>query len=395
MTGALDGLLVVDLSRILAGPYCTMTLGDLGARVIKIEEPGQGDDTRTWGPPFWHGTSTYFLAVNRNKESVTLDLKHADARAALWRLIERADVLVENFRPGTLERLGFGWDACRARNPRLVYASISGYGVTGPEATRPGYDLIAQGEGGVMSLTGEPDGTPMKAGVSQADVVAGLWALSGILAALVARGRTGEGQRVDASLLDGQLGLLAYHATNFWGAGEPPERLGNRHPNLTPYGTFPCADGWITIGAGNDTLFAKLCTALDAPELVARTEFATNPSRLAHRDALERELSARTRPLAAEEALARLRAAGVPGGRVRSVPEALAAAQTIAREMVVPLAHPSIPDFRVVGTPVKLSATPGRPRTAPPALGEHTERVLAELGHDAAAIARLRAAGAI
>jgi len=393
--GPLDGLLVVDLSRILAGPYCTMTLGDLGARIVKIEEPGQGDDTRTWGPPFWAGTSTYYLAVNRNKESVTLDLKHDAARAALWKLIARADVLVENFRPGTLERLGFGFDACRDRNPRLVYASISGYGVTGPEASRAGYDLIAQGEGGVMSLTGEPDGTPMKAGVSQADVVAGMWALSGILAALVARERTGRGQRVDASLLDGQLGLLTYLASNHWGTGEPPERLGNRHPNLTPYGTFPCADGWITIGAGNDALFAKLCAALDAPALAARPEFATNPSRLAHRDALEAALAARTRMLTADDALARLRAAGVPGGGVRTVPEALAAPQTLAREMVVELAHPSIPGFRVVGTPVKLSDTPGRPRTAPPALGEHTERVLAELGYDAEAVARLREAGAI
>ncbi len=393
--GPLDGLLVVDLSRILAGPSCTMTLGDLGARVIKIEEPSDGDDTRAWGPPFWHGEACYFLAVNRNKESVTLDLKHEGARAALWSLIERADVLVENFRPGTLERLGFGWEVCHARNPRLVYASISGYGVTGPEATRPGYDLIAQGEGGVMSLTGEPDGTPMKAGVSQADVVAGMWCLSGILAALYAREKTGRGQRVDASLLDGQLSLLAYHTANYWGTGEPPERLGNRHPNLTPYGTFPCLDAWITIGAGNDSLFAKLCKALGAPALAEWPAYATNASRLAHRAALEAELAAFTRARTADEMLAALRAAGVPAGRVRTVPEALAAPQTLAREMVVPLAHPTIPDFKTIGTPVKLSDTPGRPRSAPPALGEHTARVLAELGIDAAAQARLREEGAI
>ena len=393
--GALDGLLVVDLSRVLAGPYCTMTLGDLGARVIKIEEPGKGDDTRTWGPPFWGGVSCYFLSVNRNKESVTLDLKTEGGRAVLWRLIERADVLVENFRPGTLERLGFGWDACRAQNPRLVYASVSGYGVTGPEATRAGYDLIAQGEGGVMSLTGDPDGAPFKAGVSQADIVAGMWALSGILAALVARGKTGRGQRVDASLLDGQLGLLTYYTTNYWADGAPPERLGNRHPNLTPYGTFPCADAWITIGAGNDALFGKLCAALGLDALAARPEFATNPSRLVHRAELEAELGKRTRTLAADDALDRLRRAGVPAGRVRSVPEALAAPQTIARGMVVDLPHPAIPGYRTIGTPVKLSDTPGVPRSAPPALGEHTARVLGELGYDAAAVEGLRAAGAI
>jgi formyl-CoA transferase/CoA:oxalate CoA-transferase len=392
--GALDGLLVVDLSRILAGPYCTMTLGDLGARVVKIEEPGKGDDTRTWGPPFWGGISCYFLSVNRNKESVTLDLKNGAARDALWKLIERADILVENFRPGTLERLGFGWEACAARNPRLVYASVSGYGVTGPEASRAGYDLIAQGEGGVMSLTGEPDGTPMKAGVSQADIVAGMWTLSGILAALVARGTTGRGQRVDASLLDGQIGLLAYHTANYWAEGAPPERLGNRHPNLTPYGTFPCSDGWITIGAGNDALFGKLCAALGAPALAGDPDYATNPARLAHRAALEAALSELTRTRTAEETLAILGAAGVPAGRVRTVPEALAAPQTLAREMVVDLPHPTIPDFKVAGIPVKLSATPGRPRTAPPALGEHTDRVLAELGYDEAARARLRAEGA-
>jgi crotonobetainyl-CoA:carnitine CoA-transferase CaiB-like acyl-CoA transferase len=392
--GALDGLLVVDLSRILAGPYCTMTLGDLGARVIKIEQPGEGDDTRTWGPPFWGGISCYFLSVNRNKESVTLDLKHEAGRAVLWKLIERADILVENFRPGTLERLGFGWADCAARNPRLIYASVSGYGVTGPEASRAGYDLIAQGEGGVMSLTGEPDGTPMKAGVSQADIVAGMWTLSGILAALVARATTGKGQRVDASLLDGQIGLLAYYTANYWGEGAEPERLGNRHPNLTPYGTFPCSDAWITIGAGNDALFGKLCAALGTPELASHTDYATNPTRLAHRAALEEALARLTRPHTADVALELLRKAGVPAGRVRTVPEVLSAPQTLAREMVLDLPHPTIPDFKTIGIPVKLSATPGRPRTAPPSLGEHTDRVLGELGYDEAARARLRAEGA-
>ncbi len=393
--GALDGLLVVDLSRVLAGPYCTMTLGDFGARVIKVEEPGKGDDTRSWGPPFWHGESTYYLAINRNKESLTLDLKAPGGKEILWRLIARADILVENFRPGTLERLGFGYEACAMRNPRLIYASVSGYGQTGPEASRGGYDLIALGEGGVMSVTGRPEDPPMKAGVSQADIVAGLWALNGILAALVARAQTGRGQRVDASLLEGQIGLLAYYTTNYWATGEPPERLGNRHPNLTPYGTYRCRDAWITVGAGNDGLFAKLCAVLGDAGLAARPQFATNADRLTHRNTLEDALAPLFEALDADIALARLREAGVPAGRVRGVPEVLADPQVLAREMVVPLPHPRIPGYRTTGVPVKLSDTPGRPRTGPPLLGEHTERILGELGYSLDDAARLRAAGVI
>ncbi len=395
--GPLAGLLVVDLSRILAGPYCTMTLGDLGARVIKVEAPGTGDDTRQWGPPFWNGISTYYLAINRNKESVTLDLESAEGRAVLTKLVAGADVLVENFRPGTLDRWGFGYDACAALNPRLVYASLSGYGLDGPDRDRAGYDLIAQGEGGVMSVTGEAGSPPLKAGVSQADIVAGLWLMNGILAALYARERTGRGQRVDTSLLDGQIGLLAYHATNTWATGEAPARMGNRHPNLMPYGTFRCKDAWITIGAGNDTLFAALCRALGdtTGALSSDARFATGPARVRNRAALDAALDAALVALDADDALARLRAAGVPSGRVRTVPEALADPQVVARDMVVAMPHPAIPDFRVTGLPIKLSATPGAPRTAPPALGADTDAVLAEFGYDAPAIARLRATGAL
>ena len=395
--GPLDGLLVVDLSRILAGPYCTMTLGDLGARVIKVEQRGTGDDTRTWGPPFWKGISAYYLAINRNKESITLDLDRAEGRAILEALVARADVLVENFRPGRLERWGFGYDACAAKNPRLVYASVSGYGLEGPDRDRAGYDLIAQGEGGVMSVTGEADDPPLRAGVSHADIVAGLWLVNGILAALYARERTGRGQRVDTSLLDGQVGLLAYHATNTWATGLAPERLGNRHPNLVPYGAWHCRDAWITLGAGNDGLFRALCAALGGAMagLCEEARFATAHARVEHRAELDAALAHSLEGLDADDALARLRAAGVPSGRVRTVPEALADPQVALRDMVVPLDHDTIPDFRVTGTPVKLSATPARPRSAPPLLGADTERVLAELGHDAASIARLRAAGVV
>ncbi len=395
--GPLAGLLVLDLSRILAGPYCTMTLGDLGARVIKVEAPGTGDDTRGWGPPFWNGISTYYLALNRNKESVTLDFETPEGRAVLADLVARADVLVENFRPGRLEQWGFGYDACAAINPRLVYASVSGYGLAGPDRDRAGYDLIAQGEGGVMSVTGEEGDPPLKSGASQADIVAGLWLLNGILTALYARERTGRGQRVDTSLLDGQIGMLLYYATNTWATGEAPGRLGNRHPNLMPYGTFRCRDAWITVGAGNDALFAAVCRALGGAlgALPDDPRFATNAERVRHREALDAALASALGALEAEDALARLRAAGVPSGRVRTVPEALADPQVAVREMVVPLAHPAIPDFRVTGLPIKLSATPGAPRSAPPALGADTDAVLTELGHDAATIARMRAAGAL
>jgi crotonobetainyl-CoA:carnitine CoA-transferase CaiB-like acyl-CoA transferase len=395
--GPLDGLLVVDLSRILAGPYCTMTLGDLGARVIKVEQPGTGDDTRSWGPPFWNGISAYYLAINRNKESITLDLDREEGRAVLAALVDRADVLVENFRPGRLERWGFGYEACAARNPRLVYASVSGYGLEGPDRDRAGYDLIAQAEGGVMSVTGEAGHPPLRAGVSHADITAGLWLAGGILAALYARERSGRGQRVDTALLDGQVGLLAYHATNTWATGAPPERLGNRHPNLVPYGAWRCRDAWITLGAGNDLLFAALCKALGGAltALPADPRFATAPGRVAHRKEVDRALDTALADLDAGDALARLRTAGVPSGRVRTVPEVLADPQVVARDMVVPLPHPAIPDFKVTGLPVRLSATPGRPRSAPPALGADTARVLAELGHDETSIDRLRAAGAI
>jgi formyl-CoA transferase/CoA:oxalate CoA-transferase len=385
----LDELLVVDLSRVLAGPYCTMTLGDMGARVIKIEEPTRGDDTRAWGPPFWHGESAYFLSLNRNKESLTLNLKSEKGRDILWQLIERGDVLVENFRPGTLARLGFDWDAIHQRNPRLIYCAISGYGQSGPDRERPGYDLIAQGEGGVMSVTGEPDGPPLKAGVSQADIVAGLWATIGILSALAARERSGRGQMVDCSLIEGQLGLLTYQAYNYW-SGHTPERLGNRHPNLTPYETYAASDGHLNVGVGSEGLWVRFCQTMEAPELTERPEFKTTRDRLENRALLEKELTPRFTKRSVEEWLERLGDAGVPCGKVRSVPEVLSDAHILARGMIQDLPHPKIPDFKAIGLPVHFSETPGEPVSSPPALGQHTVEVLTELGIDEQTIGVLK-----
>lgn len=390
----LEGLLIVDLSRVLAGPYCTMTLGDLGARVIKIEEPAKGDDTRSWGPPFWRGESTYFLSLNRNKESLTLNLKSESGKEILWRLIARGDILVENFRPGTLARLGFDWEAMHRRNPRLIYCAISGYGQTGPQSHRAGYDLIAQGEGGVMSVTGEPDGPPLKAGVSQADVVAGMWATIGILTALAAREKTGRGQMIDSSLIEGQLGLLTYQAYNFW-SGHDPSRMGNRHPNLTPYETYAAADGHLNVGVGSEGLWKKFCTAMEAPEMAELPEFRTARDRLENRALLERELAPRFARRTVEDWLDCLGKAGVPCGKVRSVAEALSDPQVLARGLIHELPHPGIPDFKVVGLPVHLSETPGEPLSAPPALGQHTMSLLTELGFDQGDIEELRAQGIV
>jgi crotonobetainyl-CoA:carnitine CoA-transferase CaiB-like acyl-CoA transferase len=390
----LDGILVADLSRILAGPYCTMTLGDLGARVIKVEAPRRGDDTRGWGPPFWNGESAYFLAVNRNKESLSLDLKQERGREVLWRLLERTDVLVENFRPGTLAGWGLSWQAVHERNPRLVYCAVSGYGLTGPDRDRPGYDLIAQAEGGVMSLTGEPGGPPMKAGVSQADIVAGLWATVGILAALEARRVTGKGQQVETSLLEGQWSLLAYHATNWW-SGAAPERLGNQHPNLTPYGMYAASDGHLTVGVGSEALWARFCETLEAPELAARPEFKTNAQRVRHRKALDDELLKCFARRTVAEWLQRLGKAGIPCGKVRSVAEVLTDPQAAARGAIARLPHPRIPDYRCIGLPVHFSETPGTAGTAPPLLGQHTAAVLAELGYSKEEVGELKAAGIV
>ena len=390
----LDGLTVLDFSRVLAGPYCTMQLGDLGARVIKIEQPGRGDDTRAWGPPFVSGESAYFLSVNRNKESVALDLKHAAVRPVLDTLLARADVVVENFRPGTMARLGLGYDAVAARHPRLVYCSISGFGQSGPRRAEPGYDAMMQAEAGLMSITGAGDGPPFRVGVAVGDIATGMFAVQGILAALFARERTGRGQHVDIAMLDSVTALLSYQASSAFATGDTPVRMGNRHPSIAPYDTFTTADGEFVLSVGNDDQFRRLAGVLQRPALADDPRFRTNAGRVTHGDALRHELSALFSAWRRADLVEALKAAGVPSAAVRTITEALADPQLAAREMIVPLEHLAAGTVRVLGTPLKLSATPASVRTAPPALGQHTESVLAEAGLSAEEIRKLREAGA-
>jgi formyl-CoA transferase/CoA:oxalate CoA-transferase len=391
----LSGLTIVDFSRVLSGPYCTMLLADMGARVVKIEQPGRGDDTRAWGPPFVAGESAYFLSVNRNKESVTLDLKHPSARAIAGRLIDRADILVENFRPGTMDRLGLGYAAVAERRPPLVYCSISGFGQEGPRKDEPGYDAVAQAEGGLMSITGDPAGPPYRLGVAISDIVTGMLAAQGILLALLARERSGRGQRVDIGLLDATLALLTYQASYYFAVGEPAGRMGNRHPTIAPYDTFPAADGDFVLAVGNDQQWQRFCEAAGLGEVGADPRFATNAARVAGYDSLRGTLVARLRTRPRAEWIARLRAAGVPCGSVRTVAEALEDPQIDAREMIVAVDHAAAGHLRLLGVPIKLSATPGGVRSAPPTLGQHTGAVLRELGVSSAEIDALRAEAAI
>ena len=393
--GALDGVTVLDLTRVLSGPYCTMMLADMGARVVKVEQPGKGDDTRAWGPPFQAGESAYFLSVNRNKESITLNLKHPDGRRVLDALLERADVLVENFRPGTLERMGLGYAEVARRRPGLVYCSISGFGQTGPRRREPGYDAVLQGEGGLMSITGEQDGPAYRLGVAIADIVSGMFSAYGVAAALLARHRTGRGQLVDVGMLDAVAAVLTYQAGIYFATGTAPGRLGNRHPTITPYESLETADGELVVAVGNDQLWRTFCGVLGADDLADDPRFRTNKDRVAAREALRPMLVERLRARPAAEWLADLKAAGVPCGGVRDLEQVFTDPQVLERAMVVALDHPVAGAIRQLGVPVKLGGTPGAVRTPPPTLGQHTAAILGELGIGDAEAARLRAAGAI
>ena len=389
----LDGITVLDLTRVLSGPYCTMLLADMGARVIKIEQPGKGDDTRAWGPPFLEGESAYFLSINRNKESVTLDFKKPEGRAILDRLIGKSDVLIENFRPGTLTRMGLDFNTLHAAHPRLVYGSVSGFGQTGPRSHQPGYDAVMQGEGGLMSITGPAEGPSFRLGVAIADIVSGMFAAYGTAMALFARERTGRGQNVDVAMLDSVMALLTYQAGNFFASGRIPGRLGNRHPSIVPYETFAASDGEFVLAVGTDDQWRKFCAVAGLAE---DPRFATNRQRVTGYDDLRPIVADRLRQEPRQYWIDRLGAAGVPCGSVRNFQELFADPQVAAREMVARLQHPTIGAMQVLGVPVKLSDTPGGIDTPPPRLGEHTEAVLShDLGLDAEAIAALRAQGAI
>ena len=378
--GALAGLRVLDLTRILSGPFASMVLADLGADVIKVEDTRGGDDTRRWGPPFQGDDAAYFHSVNRNKRSLAVDLKSEVGLDLVRRLALSADVVLENFRPGTAARLGLGWLQLSALNPRLVYGSVSGFGHTGPESGRAGYDAIAQAMSGVMGITGPADGEPVRFGVASADLGAGMWVTIGVLAALRSRDVTGQGQHVDVALLDGQMSWLTYAAQNFFATGERPRRYGSAHPNIVPYQSFPTAEGEIMVAVGNDSLWRRFAPVVGLGDLVDDPRFATNPDRVSRRDELLPLVSAAflTRP--STEWARLLEDAGVPAGPVYEVPEALAQEQVVAREMVLDLPHTQLGPVRTLGSPLKLSGTPTALRHASPTYGEHTRDLLAAMG---------------
>jgi crotonobetainyl-CoA:carnitine CoA-transferase CaiB-like acyl-CoA transferase len=373
-----------------------MLLADMGARVIKIEHPGRGDDTRGWGPPFVGSESAYFLSVNRNKESFTLDLKNPAAAGILTELLQRADVLVENFRPGTMDRLGFGYAALADRYPRLVYCSISGFGQTGPRRSQAGYDAVVQAEGGLMSITGDADGPPYRLGVAISDIVTGMFAAQGIAMALLARERSGRGQLVDVGMLDATAALLTYQAAICFATGAPPKRMGNRHPTIVPYETFEAADGEIVIAVGNDDQWGRFCQAAGLPALAADPRFATNRLRVENYAVLRPLLAERVRSRARDVWLKDLQSVAVPCGAVRDVAEVLADAQLADREMVASIGHTTLGSVRVLGVPIKLSDSPGSVRSGPPTLGQHTDQILRnDLGMAEEEMKALRAAQAV
>jgi crotonobetainyl-CoA:carnitine CoA-transferase CaiB-like acyl-CoA transferase len=391
MAGPLSGMRVVDLTRALAGPYCSLLLGDMGADVIKIELPGSGDETRQWGPPFVAGESSYFMSVNRNKRSVTLDLKSADGLDVLKRLIRSADVLVENFRPGTMDRFGLAYEDAHQLNPSLVYCSVSGFGQTGPRARQPAYDAILQGIGGVQYLSGEADGGPTRVGVPIADITAGMLAAYAVASALLWRERDPErrGQMIDTSMLGGQVALLTYQAGRYFATGSAPSRIGNRHASIAPYEMFRTSDGYVNVAAANEPMWQRFCRALDLVSLLSDARFATNPDRVTNRTALSELIEARLMELTQAEVISRLEAAEVPVGPVYDLAQVFADPQSQHLGMALPTPHPNVPDLRTTGFPYRMSETNPEVRCPPPLLGEHTAEVLRELGYAEADVDRL------
>jgi crotonobetainyl-CoA:carnitine CoA-transferase CaiB-like acyl-CoA transferase len=397
-TGPLRGLRVLDLTRVLAGPTCTQMLGDLGAEVIKIERPEAGDDTRGFAPPYVPNTkeSAYFVGVNRNKKSLTLDIAKPEGQAIIHRLLETCDILVENFKVGALAKYGLGFEQLKPRYPGLIYCSITGFGQTGPYAPRPGYDSLIQAMGGVMSLTGEPDGLPQKVGIPVADLFAGLYGCIGILSALRHRERTGQGQQIDIGMLDTHVAWLANQGMNYLATGENPARLGNQHPNIVPYQVFPTSDGFLVLSIGNDPTFERFCKSFGLEQLLADERFATNAARVANRQLVTDTLTPVMKSRTTTEWVERLEALKIGCGPINTLKDVFNDPHVIARNCVVDLPHASGETVKVIANPVRLSATPPDYRVPPPVLGEHTEEVLSGLlGMSEAEIATLKEKGVI
>jgi crotonobetainyl-CoA:carnitine CoA-transferase CaiB-like acyl-CoA transferase len=395
MPAPLDGLFVLDLSRVLSGPYCTMNLGDLGAEVVKVEEPKSGDDTRAFGPPFVEGESTYFLSINRNKQSLAVDLKSPEGVQLVQRLAEQADVLVENFRPGVAKRLGLGHEALRAKNPRLIYCSISGFGASGDPAysALPGYDAIVQGLSGLQYVTGQPDGPPTRIGVPISDLLSGLAAFQAILAALYTREKTGEGAYLDLSMLDATAAVLTFHSSSALNAGTTPKRLGNRHASIAPYETFQASDAYFNVAVGNDAQFKALCELLELPHLSSEERFATNPARVRNRDQLSPVLAQRFKEATATQWVERLSKAGIPAGEILTVNQVVDHPQLRARGRFLEVQHPSAGRLKFLGSPLPQAKSE---HTAPPRLGEQSRSILSRrLGLPEEAINRLVTAGVL
>jgi formyl-CoA transferase len=401
---SLEGVRVLDLTRAMAGPYCTMMLGDLGADVIKVERPGQGDESRGWGPPFvgepygaYPGESAYFISANRNKRSITVNLKSAEGQDIVRGLVGDSDVFVENFRTGVLDKMGLGYEDLHALNPRLIYCSVSGYGRTGPYAERPGYDFVIQAEGGLMGLTGPEEGTPYRVGgIPIIDITSGMFAATAILAALRARDLTGEGQLVDVSLLDTGVALLTNVASNHLVGKQEPRRLGNAHPNIAPYEAFRARDRWFALAAANERQWATLCDTLGRPDLKDDPRFTTNGARVANRPALVEALNEAFATRDADEWLADLRKAGLPCGPINTMSDVFEHPQAQVRGLALETEHPTAGPVRVAGFPYRLSQTPADVHRPPPLLGEHTDEVLVELlDYSAEEVASLREQGAI
>jgi len=386
----LHGIKVLDFTRILSGPFCTMKLGDMGAEVIKIEQPNSGDDTRSWGPPFVNGESAYFLSVNRNKKSLTLNLKTSEAKEIIRKLLLQSDVVVENFRAGVMEKLGFGFDDVQKINPKIIYASISGYGQTSSRSHQPSYDLIVQGESGLMDVTGFPDGAPTKAGISLADVTAGTLCFEGILLALFQREKTGKGERVDISLLDGLLSLFTYQSQIALSSNRKVTRKGNQHPTITPYETYQTKNGFLNVAIGSESHWENFCEAIHRTDLMRDACFITNAKRVENRALLESELKPIFLTKTSEEWISLLQKADVPVGKINSLNDALQMDVLNEREMLALVQHPKVGEIKIVGNPIKLSSTSQQQFSPPPLLGEHTEEILLSIGYSKNTIGELQ-----